>query len=97
MSDEGKPVYQPDWRNSAAYESMLTFDRRTWAAQCLWRDRDFAELVSSRPAPMVRFLRSEPAIAVVTLPEEDDLASWGAHFRAALGRSARRHSCDVAR
>ena len=94
MSDEGKPKLHADWRDSAAYESMLALDRRAWAAQCLWRDRDFAELVSSRPAPMVRRLRDKPAIAVVMLPEEDDLAAWGAHFRPTSGRWPR--SGDVA-
>ena len=97
MSDGKTSIGLPDWRNSADYESLLPLDRRAWAAQCLWRDRDFAELVSSRPAPTVRRLRTKPTVAVVTLPEEDDLAAWGVHFRSVPGRSGRCHSCDVAR
>lgn len=94
MSDEGKPRLHADWRNSTAYESMLPFDRRAWAAQCLWRDREFAERASLCRAQTLRLLRPQPTVALATLPEEDDLAAWGAHFRPTSGRWPR--SGDVA-
>ncbi|MBU6296606.1 MAG: hypothetical protein KJS68_00060 [Alphaproteobacteria bacterium] len=99
MAEPDKPKSPFDWRDAAAYQSMLFWDRRAWAAQCLLRDEDFIGHASRWSNVTLRVLRPEPIISVVTLPrgEEGALALWGIHFRARAAIFAGSEPSDVAR
>ena len=70
-----------DWRSPENYTPMLAYGRRALAWQCLCRDRNFLETVQSAMPTSIEIWREEPPIIVVTLSDEDRLASWGVYFR----------------
>lgn len=83
MADSPDHEKRSSWRDTALYDQMLTLDRRSWAWECVSRNRDFEAAAMTIAPAESRILRRDPLIVVAILSVDDRLEPWGLYFRAA--------------